>query len=202
MVISPVVWVAVPTATVPWVVPDDGESDVELEGDSEALGDLEAEGDKEADAELEGESDALGLKLAELEDEPDELGESDAEVDCDSESDAEGDSEADGDSDGEELPEGLVEADGDREAEGETEADVGSRLEVTQPKTRQRIGPVTVNNVPVPTAPLLVFTPSKVTVLTAWIDQPESVTLAPLAFVCREGIYFSFLFRTSLLIVS
>ena len=75
--------------------------------------------------------------------------------------------DADGEREADPEAEGLMEAEGLIEAEGDKDAEVGNRLETTHPKTRAREGPVTVNSVPAPTAPLLVFTPSKLMVLTA-----------------------------------
>lgn len=131
----------------------------------------------EGDAERlrEGDVLALGDTLALIEDDSDALGDKEAE----------GLSLTDRDADGErdELGEIL--------ALGEVEADAGPKAVMTLAKSRSRTAPVTVNSVPVPTAPLPVL-PSKDTLFIRDKDQSVSVTAAPFLFCCNPILFSLF----------
>ena len=189
--------VAVPTARDPWVEPLEGDSEADADGDSEADGDRDAEGLRESDALALGLSEAEGLRDGDGDSEVlvEEEGERDGDGDKLPDTEAEGESEDDGLSEALALTEldleglsdaeglrdaeldadGLMDADGDCEAEGDSDSEAGPKLDVTQPKKRTSEGPVTENKVATPTAPAWAW-PVRVIVLTACIDQLESVT--------------------------
>lgn len=202
MAIKPVGFVAVPTAISP-VVPAEGEALEELDGDKEAEGDIEAEGDSEALEELEGLSEAEGEREDEGEsdglalEEAEELGESELDGEKDAEElglvEAEGDTERDSELEAEAEGETDDEMDADALADGDTEAEVAPGAVTTLPKRRIKTEPVTVNRVPVPTAPVPVLA-LKTICFTAWMDQSGLTTLAPLRFTCDAAICFPFCF--------
>ena len=204
VVISPVGFVAVPTASSP-VVPELGEAETEALGLTEELGLPEAEGLSEALDDEDGETEPDGLLdieddgLAEAEGLTEALGEPLVEAEGLTEDDGLPEILADDDGDREDdgLPEleGLTEALGELEAEleldGLTEAlgerEVAVSELVTFPKTLTKTAPVTVKSVLVPTAPVL--TPSKAKLLTAQIDQSGDVTGALSAFRCAIFLF-------------
>lgn len=184
---------------------DDGLMDAE--GDSDALGLSDAlalaDGDREPEGETERlglvDSDADGLRLKEgeaerlREGEVEELGESEALGDSLSEDD--GDKLADGLSLAEMEAEGDSEALGEIEALGLTDADAGPKAVTTFANRRTITAPLTLNKLPVPTAPLPVL-PLKVTSFSKVKPQSVSTTGAPfVAILLLTPILFPFLFK-------
>ncbi len=199
----------------------DAEGDSEAEGERLALGDCERLAEALGDVDPEGETLALGEDEAELEGDLDKLGlvdgladglvlnEGDADklrdglvealglVDALAEtlSEAEGLILADGLSLTETEADGLAEELGEMEALGLVDAEAGLKAVITLANNRTITAPLTLNKVPVPTAPVPVL-PLKVTSFSSVKPQSVSTTGAPFAAILLAAdILFPFLFK-------